>query len=139
MCSSKASMWSNAWLWKYLLPQLVLDVLLRVEFRRIGWQEVQPQILGQCKAFALVATCTVDHHDDVLIRVTTPNLGDEQLHALGIDVRQHQRDEPSVQWRDGAIGVGVLVGKHGLDHWAHGPARPAVTRIADATKAGLVL
>jgi hypothetical protein len=38
---------------------------------------VQPQILGQGKAFALVPTCTIDHHDDVLIRVTTPNLGDE--------------------------------------------------------------
>ena len=31
------------------------------------------------------------------------------------------------------------MGDHGLDYWAHGPARPAEARIADATKADLVL
>ena len=32
----------------------------------------------------------IGHHDDIFIRVVLGDFGDDQLHALGVDVRQHK-------------------------------------------------
>ena len=83
-------------------------------------------------------TRTVEHHDNVLLRVAAGNFGDEQLHAFGV-VGQHQGVKFSIHGRNCAISVGVLVGEHRLDHGSHGITRPALARVADATKSGFVL
>jgi hypothetical protein len=47
------------------------------------------------------------------------NFGDEQLHAFGVDLGQHQGVEFSIHGRNCAISVGVLVGEHRLEHAIH--------------------
>jgi hypothetical protein len=102
----------------------------------LGCESASPSAHPQC---ALVPTRTVEHHDHVFLRVAAGNFGDEQLHAFGVELGQHQGVEFSIHGRNCALSVGVLVGEHRLDHGSHGTTRQAVARVADATQPGLVL
>ncbi len=81
----------------------------------------------------------VNHHDDALIGVACRDLIEEQLHALGVDVRQHQAIELASADIHRTVGVGVLVRQHSLAKWAYWLGVPAPTHVRDAPKARLVL
>lgn len=81
----------------------------------------------------------VNHHDDLLVGVTCRNFVEEQLHALGVDVRQDQAVEFTRAHVYSTIGICVFVRQHGL---ADGPQWfrcPAPSHVRDAPKARLVL
>ena len=81
----------------------------------------------------------VEHHHDVVVGMALPHLVEEQLHAVGVDVGQDQRVEFAAEDIDGGIGVGVLVGEHGLAQRAHRPGRPAAAHVVDAAESRFVL
>ena len=81
----------------------------------------------------------VNHHDDALAWMPCRYLVDEQLHAMGVDVRQYQTVKLSSADIHCAIGVGVLVREHALADRANRLGSPASTYIRDAPKARLVL
>ncbi len=56
-----------------------------------------------------------------------------------IDVGQDQRVEFAAEDIHCAIGVGILVGQHGLAQRAHRFGGPAVAHVVDASEARLVL
>ena len=87
----------------------------------------------------MVPTCAVEHHDDVLLGVATCSLCKKQCHACTIDCWQHQAVRPAIHRADSGIRVDVLVREHGLDRWTQWVWSPAVTAVADAAKARLVL
>ena len=99
---------------KVLLAQFIPYMLDWVEFRRIRWQGQQFHVLWRLERTTGVPACTVEHHDDLLIRVACAHLVQKQLHALGVDVRQNQRIELTALGLHCRIGVGILVGQHGL-------------------------
>ena len=82
---------------------------------------------------------TVEHHHDVLVEVTLCDFVEEQLHAVRVDVGQDQRVEFTGEHIHGGVGVGVLVGQHGLAQRAHRLGSPAATHVVDASEARLVL
>src|SRR5665213_1746252 len=124
---------------KSLLAQLVPDVLDRVEFGCVRRQAQKPHVGWRPKLAAGVPARTVEHHHDVLVRVASSDFIAEQLHTVRVDVRQDQRVELAAEDVDGGIGVGVLVGQHGLAQWAQRLGRPAAAHVVDAPEARLVL
>ena len=137
--SSSASRLSKTRLWKRFLAKLVPDVLDRVEFRGVRRQAQQPHVGRGVEIAAGMPARTVEHHHDVASGVTLSDFVDEQLHALGVDVRQDQRVEFTGEHIHGSIGVGGLVGQHGLAQRAHRLGSPAAAHIVDAAEARLVL
>ena len=121
------------------LAKLVPDVLDRVEFGRVRWQAQQPHVGRGPKIATGVPTRTVEHHHDVLLRVALPDLVEEQLHAMRVDVGQDQRVELAAEHVHGSVGVCVLVGQHGLAQRANRLGSPAATHVVDASEASLVL
>jgi hypothetical protein len=45
-----------------LLANLVPEIFLRVELRRVGWQEGQLDVSGDHQIAAAVIACTIDEH-----------------------------------------------------------------------------
>ena len=124
---------------KALFAQLVPHVLHWVELRCIGRQAQQAHVGRRAQLAAGVPASTVKHHDDALVRVALAHLVEKQLHALGVDVGQDERVQLAACHIDGRIGVGVLVGQHGLAQGPHRLGRPATAHVVDAPKACLVL
>ena len=81
----------------------------------------------------------VQHHYDIVVGIALRHLVKEDLHASGIDVRQHEAVEATIQRTDRAVGIRVLLSNHRFDHRSVRTATPAVTRIADAPKPRFVL
>jgi hypothetical protein len=79
------------------------------------------------------------HHHDMLVRVALPDLVEEQLHAVGIDVGQDQRVEFAAEHIDRSISIGRLVSEHGLAQRAYGSGCPAAAHVVDAAESRLVL
>ena len=73
-----------------LLTQLIPDMLNRVELGRIRGQPQKIDIGRRFERIAAVPASTVNHHDDALLGVACRDFVEEQLHALGVDVRQDQ-------------------------------------------------
>lgn len=71
----------------------------------------------------------VEHHHDALVRMMLCDFIEEQLHAVCVHVRQDQRVELAAEHVHGGIGVGVLVGQHGLAQRPHGLGRPAAAHV----------
>lgn len=67
------------------------------------------------------------------------DLVEEDLHALAVNVRQDQGIELAVAHTHRRIGVGVLLGHHGLAQRAQWPGAPAAPNVADAPEARFVL
>lgn len=100
---------------KILLAQLIPEMLLWVQFGRIRWQEQQAQIVGQTEILAFVPAGAIEHHNHVVVRLATGNLVNEDLHAVRVDLRQHQAVETAILRTHRAIGVGVLLRHHGAE------------------------
>ena len=83
-------------------------------------------------SLSLVPACTVNQHDDALIRMTCRDFVRKQLHALGIDVRQDQPIELASADIHHPIGIGILVRQHGLADWAYWLGNPAPAHVRDA-------
>ena len=79
------------------------------------------------------------YHHYALFGVACRDFIEEQLHAVGVDVRQNQAVELACAGIHCAIGVGMLMGEHTLANWAHWLGSPAATYIRDTPKARLVL
>ena len=122
-----------------LLPEFVPEVFLRIQFRGIRWQEQQAQIVGQAEVFAFVPAGAIKDHDDVVVWVAAGDLVEEDLHAIEIDMWQHQTVEGAVLEADRAIGVGILLRHHGMDERPGRATAPAVAGVRDATETCLVL
>ena len=119
--------------------QFVPEMFLGIQFGRIWRQEQQAQIVGQAEATAFVPAGAIEHHDQIVARVAAGNLVEEDLHAVGVDMRQHQAVEATVPWTDRAIGVGILLRHHGANERPGGTAAPAIAGVRDASESGFVL
>lgn len=82
---------------------------------------------------------TVDHHNDLLIRMTLGDFIEKSLHAPGVDVWQDQAVEFASANIDGTKRVGVLVRQHALAKWAYRLGCPAPAHISNASKTRFVL
>ena len=98
---------------KELLPKLIPNVFYWIELGRIGWQFQQINVGWRLEAVTAMPTGTINHHDNVLVGVTRRDLIEEELHALGIDVRQDQTVELAGTYIYRCIGIGVFVCEHG--------------------------
>ena len=93
-----------------LFSLIVPEMFLRVQFGRIRGQKQKTQRVGQPGGIALVSDGAIEHHDDhVVVRIAAGNLVGEDLHAIEIDMRQHQTVEAAILRTHRAIGVGVLL------------------------------
>jgi hypothetical protein len=121
------------------LTQLVPKVFYRVEFWRVGRQGQQPNIVRHLQGLACVPACTVQYHDNFLVRMTRGDFLQKDLHAVCIDVRQDQTVEMTAVRIDGSIALGVFMGQHGAGHRAQRIRRPGAPYIGDSTESRLVL
>lgn len=124
---------------KSFFAQFVPDMLHRIEFGGV-WRQAQQSHVGRWpKISAGMPACSVEHHHDVLVWVALPYLVEKQLHAVRVDVGQDQRVEFATDHIHGGIGVGVLVGQHGLAQRTYRLGRPAATHVVDAPESRFVL
>ena len=100
-----------------LFTQLVPDVFLGIELGRVRRKKRQAKVVGQVEVVALVPASAIEHHQDVVVGVASGDFVEEELHAVGVDMGQHQAVEATVLWTHGTIGVGVLLRDHGADQW----------------------
>jgi len=78
------------------LTQIEPDPFHRVQFRGVGWQPQERDVLWDGKIEAGVPPGSVEHHDGVLIgREPGAERGEEQRHSGGADLRQHEADIPA--------------------------------------------
>ena len=119
--------------------KLIPKVLDGIEFRRVGWQKVKLQVLWQCKQLTLVSSRPIKHHHNIVVGIAPRHLVKKDLHALGIDVRQHEAIKATIHWTDCTVGIGVLLSNHRLDHWSKRATAPAIARVANTAKPRFVL
>jgi len=124
---------------KVFLTQFIPDVLYRIEFGCVGWKFQQVDVFWCFERIAAMPARTVNHHDDAILWMACSDFVQEQLHALGVDVRQYQAVEFASADIHRTVGVGVLVRQHALAKWAYWLGSPAPAYVRDASKARLVL
>ncbi len=122
-----------------LLTQFVPEVFLGIEFGRVRRKKQQAKVIGQAQIVAPVPPGTIEYHHDVVVGVAAGDFVEEDLHATGVDMRQHQTVEAAILRTYRAIGVGVLLCHHGGDQRPRWSPAPAVACVADASKPGFVL
>ena len=94
-----------------VLPEVLPDVFLSVEFRAVGWDRQQRDVGWHDKsAPLLMPTGAVDEEHGVggLIHVTS-DVFKVQVHGWDIRVGEHERDTRIASWPDGAEDVGTVV------------------------------
>ena len=92
------------------LAQVEPDPLDRIEFRAVGRQRHERQIVGGGQRPLVMPAGAVEHDDGVGIgRQRGGELGQKQVHRCGIDDRQHQREVFAGGGADGGEDIGPLV------------------------------
>ena len=124
---------------KELLAQLVPDVLDGVEFRCVGRQLEQIDVVRCLERITAMPTGTIDHHDNALIGVACRDLVEEELHAASVDVRQYQTIELAGANIHCAKNIGVLMGQHALAKRTDWFGCPTPAHVRGAPEARLVL
>ena len=79
-----------------LFPKIVPEVFLRIQFGEVRREEQQAKIVREMEVLGFVPAGAIEDHDDIVVRVATGNLVEEDLHALGIDVRQYPAVESAL-------------------------------------------
>ena len=62
----------------------------------------------------MMPSCSIKYHNNPIIGMTCGYLINKNLHALTIYMRKYQAIHLAISHRDSCIGVGVLLGNHGL-------------------------
>ena len=88
---------------KVLFTQLVPGVLLGIERGRLRGRNIRGRLWGQTGGVALVPAGAIEHHHDGVVGVATGDFVEEDLHALGVDLWQHQAVEATVLRAHGTI------------------------------------
>jgi len=70
-----------------LFPQLIPDMLLRIELWRITGQSVESDILRDTEILGRVGTCPIQDHDDEFVRMRFADLIRKLIHPFGIHLR----------------------------------------------------
>ena len=122
------------------LSEIEPDPLDRVEFRTVGWQGRQGEVVRDLKRAAVVPAGAVEHHEGVC--VVWPGggeAGEEQVHDLGVEGGQHEGEVLAGGRAHGGEDVGPLVADLTWARGAPAPGPPAMTDPALVAEAGLVL
>ena len=114
-------------------------MFLGIEFWTIGREEKYPELVRKDEFEGVMPSGAVHHHDEIFIRMALGDFIKEDLHAFRVDVGQDQRIEVAIERTDGAVGVGVLVGRHGLDDGTQGFFAPTSASPADSSESSLIL
>jgi len=124
---------------KGLFAQIVPEMFNGIELGRVWWKCEQAQVVRQSECSTLMPPGAVENHHDALVGMARADLIEKQLHAGAVDVRQYQRVEHAIGYRDGRISVGVLLRHHCMTQRTNRFGAPATPRIGDATEARFVL
>ncbi len=125
---------------KEALAQIEPDPLDRVEFRTVGWQRHQREVVrnGEC-AFVVPTGAVEDHGGVDVVWPGSGEAGEEQVHDLGVDGGQYESKVLAGGRTDGGEDVGPLVADLTRARGALASEPPAVTDPALVADAGLVL
>jgi len=124
---------------KFFLAQFLPEVFLWIEFRRIGREAVQPDILGHHQGFGHVRTGPIDDHEHELLGVHRADLGEELPHALRVHLRAEHPVMLAFERTDRPIHIGELARVTIVHHRARRGRRPAATDAHHAPKTRFVL
>ena len=110
---------------KEFLAQFVPKVFDRIQFGCVGRQRQSVDVGGNDQCVAGMPTRTVEHHHDMIDRMTHRDLIEKHLHTITVDVRQNQGVPFAAVDIPCGVSVGVLVGEHACtaDEWAWAPKR----------------
>ena len=81
----------------------------------------------------------IAHHDHVVVRVAAGDLVKDDVHAVSIDMREHQTVEAPVPRTRRTIGVGVWLRHHSADERPSRTAAPTGAGVTDTSEPGFVL
>jgi len=122
-----------------VLAQVIPDVFDGVKFRAVGWERQQVECGGNLQGRGGVPTGAIQQHQAMLVGKAGGGVCQEQGHGLGINPRQDQRAEFSIQGADGGQSVDELPDDLLAEDGAQGPRSPAATLIANTAERGFVL
>lgn len=124
---------------KGLLAQVVPEVFDGVEFRCVGREFEQAEVVGQSERLALMPAGAVEHHQDTVLWMARGDFVQKELHAVAVDVGEDQCVQIAIGDRHGGVRIGVLLRYLGLAERTHRLGTPTAAGIGDPTEAGLIL
>ena len=125
---------------KEALAQIEPDPLDRVEFRTVGRQRHQRDVVRNGERALIVPTGAVEDHGGVdVVWPDSGEAGEEHIHDLGVDAGQHEGEVLAGGRAHGGEDVGPLVSDLTWARGALAPEPPAMTDPALVADAGLVL
>lgn len=110
-----------------------------IEFRTVRRLFDERHIVGDLQRSRTMTGSAVQHHRDVLIRMSLRHLRKEDRQRRRIHVRKDQRIEFSILWTDGGEGVGVLPDDLASGLGTLSRLTPCPSRVGDSAEAALIL
>ena len=125
---------------KEALAEIKPDPLDRVEFRTVGWQRHQRDVVRNGERALVVPTGAVEDHGGVdVVWPDSGEAGEERVHDLGVDGGQHEGEVLAGGRAHGGEDVGPLVADLTRARSAPAPEPPAVADPALVADPRLVL
>ena len=125
---------------KEAFAQIEPDALDRVEFRTVGRQLDEAQIVGNGeRAFVVPAGAVEDHEGVDVVWLGGGEMGEKDVHDLGVDAGQHEGEVLAAGRAHGGEDVGPLVADLTRARSAPAPEPPAVADPALVADPRLVL
>ena len=121
-----------------LLADLVPDVLLRIEFRRVGREEQQRDIVWEHEVTGTVVGSAVEHQENVGPGELPRQATEEYLEAFSVRGRHDQIGARPVPGADRTVQVDVLAHELGSDRGSDLGRRPAWPGPVDPAEPRLV-
>ncbi len=111
----------------------------RVQFRRIGWQRQQGDVVRHMKCGLAVPACLVQQQHRVHARrQALGEAGEEQVHRHGLRCGQHEGEGVVAAGANGGENVGREKALVAASGWALAAGEPAMTGAAFLALAGLI-
>jgi len=115
------------------------EVFDGIEFRAVGWQGNQRDIVRNDSLFSPMAGCAIQDQNEVMVRITVGQLLEEQIEAVGAHVGQNQGDGLPIEWTGCRVGVGIFPNDLAWNNRSVSYRSPTPNDLTDASKAGFIL
>ena len=112
---------------------------LFLEFRAVGWQGNQRDIVRNDSLFSPMAGCAIQDQNEVMVRITVGQLLEEQIEAVGAHVGQNQGDGLPIEWTGWRVSVGVFANHLAGNNRSVADRSPTPNGLANPAKAGFIL